>query len=321
MSRTDCHDGVLVVDKPRGWTSFDVVAWARRRLDCGKVGHAGTLDPDATGLLILLIGQATKLSQYLMLDEKEYAATIRLGVTTDTDDAAGRVLSERPTPALPKDELEERLSAFRGSIRQVPPAVSALKQGGRRWYRLVREGTPFERTAREVTIQTLELLSREDAYLRLRVVCSKGTYIRALARDIGEALGCGGCLHELVRTRAGPFGLEQAMEVDEETPSEEVVRRIIPLEDLLESWPRAMISGEADARVRHGAPISPCDLGSISRPLVEGDHVRLFSPGGRLVSIARAVSRPDGFSREGDEPSSSLEIRPLRLLIDSQEWA
>jgi tRNA pseudouridine55 synthase len=321
MSHTGCHDGVLVVNKPRGWTSFDVVEWARGRLDCGKVGHAGTLDPDATGLLILLIGQATKLSQYLMLDEKEYAATIRLGVATDTDDATGRILSEGPPPTLSKDELEECLSAFRGTILQVPPAVSALKQGGRRWYRLAREGIPFERPAREVTIQTLELLSHEGPYLRLRVVCSRGTYIRALARDIGEALGCGGCLHELVRTRAGPFGLEQAMEVEEGAPSEGVVRRVIPLEELLDSWPRAMISEQADVRLRHGAPISSGDLRSISRPLVEGDHVRLFSPGGRLVSIARAVPRPDSFSGEGEERSPSLEIRPLRLLVDPRECA
>ncbi|KPL10510.1 hypothetical protein AMJ71_02840 [candidate division TA06 bacterium SM1_40] len=319
MSRAGCRNGIVLANKPRGWTSFDVVSWARRRLDNVKVGHAGTLDPDATGLLVLLVGQATKLSQYLMLDEKEYLARVRLGIRTDTDDATGDVVAEQAPPPLSEADIEETLTSFRGTIRQVPPAVSALKQGGRRWYRLAREGAVFERVPRDVTIHELELRSYESPFIGLRVVCSKGTYIRALARDIGETLGCGGCLVDLVRIRVGRFELREAIEAEEGTTGEELSRRLLPLEDLLPDWPKAMISDEAQVRVGHGAAISSHDLRSVSRPLVRGDRVRLFSPAGKLVSIAEAVSAHADIMEQADEGPEGLELQPLRLLIDTQE--
>jgi tRNA pseudouridine55 synthase len=203
--------GILPVEKGPGVTSFQVVAHLRRVLRAPRIGHGGTLDPDATGVLPILIGSATKLSPYLTELDKEYLATVRLGVTTTTLDMTGAVLETRPVPALDVPAVEAALKRFVGVIQQVPPMYSAVRRGGRRLYELAREGIEVERGARPVTVHSIALEEFAGPELRIRVRCGKGTYIRALAADLGAALGCGGALASLVRTRVGPYSLEEAV--------------------------------------------------------------------------------------------------------------
>lgn len=203
-------DGLLVVDKPAGLTSHDVVDRLRRRLPGSRIGHGGTLDPMATGVLLLLVGRATKSADALLRLEKTYEASVRLGVVTDTQDAEGRVLERRPVPPLTRGRVETATRAFRGEIEQVVPAYSAVRFGGRRGYELARAGVAVPEKRRRVRISALEVLAVTGEEIRLRIACSKGTYIRALAHDLGQALGCGGCVSALRRTRIGPWTLDDA---------------------------------------------------------------------------------------------------------------
>lgn len=204
-------DGVLIIDKPQGPTSFAVVARLRRLLGVNKMGHGGTLDPNATGVLPILVGQATKLMAYLVEYDKEYVATVRLGVVTDTQDATGVVIRQDPVPPFTGEEIRRVLSRFTGTIQQVPPMHSALHHEGERLYALARAGVTVERPPRTICIHALDLLDMEQERLTIRVVCSKGTYVRTLVADIGATLGCGGSLWSLVRTRMGPLRLEDAV--------------------------------------------------------------------------------------------------------------
>jgi tRNA pseudouridine55 synthase len=209
------RSGILPVEKGAGVTSFQVVAHLRRILRAPRIGHGGTLDPAATGLLPILIGEATKLTPYLVDLDKEYVATVRLGVTTESQDLSGAVIETRPVPALDAAAIEAALSPFLGVIRQVPPMFSALRKGGKRLYELARQGVEVEREPREVRIDSihLESLSLPDFVIRIR--CGKGTYVRTLAADVGAALGCGAALAGLVRTRVGPYALADAAPWDE----------------------------------------------------------------------------------------------------------
>ena len=231
-----------MVDKPAGWTSHQVVARARRLLGTRKVGHAGTLDPMATGVLLLGVNRATRLLGHLMLTRKTYTATVRLGVGTLTDDAEGEVTARPGLPSVPDAVLEAALVPLRGAISQVPTAVSAVKVAGVRSYAKVRAGEDVDLAARPVTVHRLELLARRDldvdglpcADLDVVVECSSGTYVRALARDLGAALGSAGHLTALRRTAVGPFGLDEAVALDDTTATlpvlgmTEVVRRTFP---------------------------------------------------------------------------------------------
>ena len=204
-------DVVLVVDKPVGMTSFDVVRQVRRAARQRQVGHGGTLDPLASGVLPICLGEATKLAQFLLDADKEYAVSVRLGAETDTDDAAGAITVERDAAAVGRDAVERALDRFRGRIPQVPPVYSALKRAGRPLYDYARAGTPIVPEAREVVVHALELVDFEGpSSVRLRVRCSKGTYVRSLARDLGRALDVGGHVTALRRTRSGPFSLAEA---------------------------------------------------------------------------------------------------------------
>ena len=210
--------GLVVVDKPDGMTSHDVVARVRRLAGTRKVGHAGTLDPMATGVLVLGINRATRLLGHLMLTEKEYAATVRLGVSTTTDDAEGEVVATTPTDGLTEDAVRAAFAAQVGELEQVPSAVSAIKVDGKRAYRRVREGEDVDLPARRVTVHELVVnavrLTGETSEADIRVRCSSGTYIRAIARDVGATLGVGGHLTALRRTAVGPFDLSQARTLD-----------------------------------------------------------------------------------------------------------
>ena len=203
-------DGVLLVDKPSGLTSHDVVDRVRRRFGFKKVGHCGTLDPAATGLLILVIERATKLQDRLMSDDKTYEGTMLLGVSTDSQDADGAVIAEKPVPPLTEADIEGAFAKFRGDLQQIPPMVSAVKHQGTALYKLARKGKTVEREPRLIHIYDLSALGLDLPRIRFRVACTKGTYVRTLCSDIGDLLGCGAHLHELRRVRSGKFDVKDA---------------------------------------------------------------------------------------------------------------
>ena len=221
-------DGILLVDKPQEWTSMDVCAHLRSVLHERHIGHTGTLDPNATGLLVVLTGKGTKAAKYAENDTKEYVAHLRLGMRTDTQDIWGTVL-EKKDVRLDREDIEAVLSQFRGDILQLPPMYSAIKIRGKKLYEIARRGGDVEREPRPITIFRLELLDREESGdWVLKIECSKGTYIRTLCADIGDALGCGGCMSALRRTRAGEFTLEEAHTLEEIRANPEAY--ILPIE-------------------------------------------------------------------------------------------
>lgn len=206
--------GVLNIDKPAQWTSHDVVAKVRHITGIRQVGHAGTLDPMATGVLVLGLGRATRLLEYLVGQPKTYLAGIRLGVATDTYDATGKPVSQSDIPALSREDLEAVLQAFRGDIMQRPPPYSAIKRDGQRLYRLARQGETVEVEPRPVTVYDFDLLAYDGKVLQAQITCSAGTYIRSLAHDLGQALGCGAHLSSLRRLAVGSFRIEDAVTLD-----------------------------------------------------------------------------------------------------------
>ena len=247
-------DGILVVDKPAGWTSMDVCAKLRGVFHEKRVGHGGTLDPMATGVLPVFVGQATKAVPFAEDGKKEYRASLRLGLVTDTQDTTGTVLSASKADVT-EDALRAALSRFTGEIEQVPPMYSAVKVGGKKLYELARGGVTVERKPRAVTIFELELLGREEnGDWALRVVCSKGTYIRTLCHDAGAALGCGGAMSALTRTMAAGYTLEEAAPLDDVLARGEALLR--PVDSLFRQYPAYRIAdAEAERRCRCGNPI------------------------------------------------------------------
>jgi len=261
--RPTAPDGIVVVDKPQGWTSHDVVARMRRLAGTRKVGHAGTLDPMATGVLVVGIGRATRLLTYVVGADKEYLATIRLGVTTSTEDAEGEVLAVADATGIAPEAIAAALAPLTGTIHQVPSAVSAIKVDGQRAYARVRAGESVELASREVTVSRFDVLAVREAEVDgtgvvdvdVVVVCSSGTYVRALARDLGDALGVGGHLTALRRTRVGGYTLDRASTLDElaETPDDEpltvlsladAARATFPVRELSEPEARALSYGQ-----------------------------------------------------------------------------
>ncbi len=223
--------GVLLVDKPAGWTSFDVVNCLRGRFNIPKVGHCGTLDPAATGLLVMVLGKFTVLAAKFSGDDKVYEATLRLGVTTDSQDATGAVIAEKPYDLVTEEQIRAAFTAKVGKSMQLPPMVSAVKVDGKKLYELARKGIEIEREPRAIEIYSLDILKVAPPLVDFRVECSKGTYVRTLCHDIGAELGCGGILERLVRTRCGRFELKDAISVDaikEMEPSQ--------LDNILHEW-------------------------------------------------------------------------------------
>jgi tRNA pseudouridine55 synthase len=272
--------GLVVVDKPGGMTSHDVVARARRTLGTRKVGHAGTLDPMATGVLVLGFGRATRLLGHLLVAEKTYDATVRLGVSTSTDDAEGEVTGTASATDVGEAAVRTALEAFAGEIDQVPSSVSAIKVAGRRAYDLVREGVAVELPARTVRIQAIEAADfrRDGAVLdfRLRVACSSGTYIRAIARDLGAALGVGGHLTALRRTSVGPFTLAEA-NTDLDHLHVLDIRQVARM-----SFPAVDLTDAQATDVRFGR--------KLELALGEGPHA-LFAPGGEFLALYEAAGQ------------------------------
>jgi tRNA pseudouridine55 synthase len=281
---------VLVVDKPAGPTSHDVVAVARRALGISRVGHTGTLDPRACGVLPLVVGQATRLAQHLSRSDKEYEAIVRFGVTTDTYDLEGRVVEE--SGAVPSEEaIRAALTRFRGTFLQSPPPYSARLVNGARAYARARAGQPVQPPATQVTVHRLELRRYEPPCAELVVRCSAGFYVRSLAHDLGQELGTGAVLDRLVRTEAAGFRRPDALSLAELAVEarDELRTRLVPVERLLTHLPEARLTPSGVERARHGAPLSPRDL---AVPLVgsgEPTWVRLMAPNGRLVGLGRRL--------------------------------
>lgn len=216
ISRSTLLSGsVENLDKPEGWTSFDVVNKLRRATGVKKVGHAGTLDPLATGVLLICFAKATKRVSELMALDKEYVGALELGISTDSHDITGKISGQHEVPPLTERQLEEALAKYRGEIWQRPPMFSAIKQGGRRLYKIARAGKTVEVEPRPVTIYDLQLTRFESPLLEIRMVCSRGTYVRALARDLGDDLGCGAVLKSLRRTRIGNYRVEESFQVEQ----------------------------------------------------------------------------------------------------------
>lgn len=283
--------GILNVNKPAGMTSHDVVAAIRRAAQIRRVGHAGTLDPLATGVLPVCLDQATRVSRYLVASDKVYRAHIRLGQTTDTDDAEGQVTRQQPPPAhLDAAAIEEALAGFVGQIDQLPPRYAAIKRDGVPLYRLARQGLDPQPTPRQVVVHAISLLAWHNPDLTVEVHCGPGTYVRALARDLGEQLGCGGHLVGLVRLRSGAFSLETATDLDRilhrlQSPEEPDVADILwPVDAALTGLVPMAVDAETEERLRHGQQVAgPPPQPDESQPALR----RVYAADGTLVAIAR----------------------------------
>ena len=247
-------NGIILIDKPCGWTSHDVIGKLRGILHERRIGHSGTLDPMATGLLVVFVGRATRAVEFAEADSKEYIAGLRLGISTDTQDITGNTL--KSSNSLPsRAELEQALGAFKGEISQIPPMYSAIKVGGKKLYELARRGESVDRKPRRVTIDKLEVVDENDGDYIFDVVCSKGTYVRTLCNDIGDALGCGGCMSSLRRVKAGAFSIEQAHTIDEVQAAADngkLDEVLIPVEKLFTAFPTLTVSDAADKKLRNG---------------------------------------------------------------------
>jgi tRNA pseudouridine55 synthase len=294
VSRCEVIDGVLAVNKEAGWTSHDVVAKVRQLLGAAKVGHAGTLDPAATGVLPLLIGKGTRIAEYLVEWDKEYVAQLRLGETTDTLDATGAILTTQPTAHLTPDRIREAVGRFKGEIQQIPPMYSAVKIGGVPLYRSARAGKTIVREARTVVIHELDVLAISGQDVALHVVCSKGTYIRTLCADIGAALGVGAYLRALERTRVGPLTLDCALTIDQivhqQTSTRGLSSVMWSLDAVLQNLPAVVIDGRAVDGVRHGAPVAWSNVVSETNDRGQQNMslpLRIHDAGGRLLAVGR----------------------------------
>lgn len=269
-------DGILVLDKPAGITSNGALQRAKRLFDAAKAGHTGSLDPMATGVLPLCFGEATKFSQFLLDADKRYLARIRLGVTTASGDADGDVLETKPVPALTDEAIEAALAGFRGEIEQTPSMYSAVKVDGQPLYKLARQGIEIERKSRRVTIHELKLEAFGESELSLEIACSKGTYIRSIAEDLGKVLGCGAHVSGLRRLASGPYSLDDAVTLDEvenlkENKGLEAIDSLLmPAATAVEDWPSVELPEITAEYLLQGQPVQ------ISRAPTEG-WVRIFS--------------------------------------------
>ena len=270
-------NGIVIVDKPQGWTSQDVTARLRRVYATRRIGHGGTLDPMATGVLPVFVGRATRGVEFFEHAEKTYDTVLLLGRTTDTQDVTGATLAEKAVRLSPAD-IEKVLPRFRGEILQVPPMYSALKVNGKKLYELARKGQEVERQPRPITVFELTNLGFDGTRLSLRVRCSKGTYIRTLCQDIGEALGCGGCMEALRRVRAGEYGIEDAVPLEKLLESETPEQYLRSLDTMFAHCPAVTLTPNQEKRCRNGNPFSS--------PLPQGTY-RAYSQSGEFLMLAK----------------------------------
>ena len=270
-------NGIVIVDKPQGWTSQDVTARLRRVFGTRRIGHGGILDPMATGVLPVFVGRATRGVEFFEHAEKTYETVLRLGLTTDTEDITGTVLT-RSEVSFNDEQLEKTLNAFRGEIMQVPPMYSALKVNGQKLCDLARKGKTVERQPRPITIYELTLLDRGENTLCLRVRCSKGTYIRTLCKDIGEALGCGGCMESLRRVSAGEYTIAEAVPLQELLDTVEPETYLRGVDTMFRNYPAVTLTANQEKRCRNG--------NTFSVKLPEGTY-RAYSQSGEFLMLAK----------------------------------
>ena len=279
--------GIINVYKEKGFTSHDVVAKLRGIVGQKKIGHTGTLDPDATGVLPVCLGKATKLCDLLTDKNKTYEAVLLLGKATDTQDITGEVLEEKSTEALTEEKVREAIEGFIGDYEQIPPMYSALKVNGKKLYELAREGKVIERKARPVKILDIQILEIDLPKVRMEVSCSKGTYIRTLCHDIGEKLGCGGCMESLIRTRVSTFRIEDAKTLDEiealkqEGMLEEI---LVPIDEMFPSYPKITVKDDWKAFAKNGNLLDEKMLKDADGQ-EEDRHVRLYEESGKFIAI------------------------------------
>ena len=271
-------NGIVIVDKPQGWTSQDVTARLRRVFNTRRIGHGGTLDPMATGVLPVFVGRATRGVEFFEHAEKTYETVLRLGITTDTEDISGTVLTEQDAFAT-GEQLEEVLANFRGEILQVPPMYSALKVGGQKLVDLARKGKEVERQPRPITIHELRLLGMDADGIHLRVRCSKGTYIRTLCKDIGEALGCGGCMAALRRVQAGEYTIDEAVPLQTLLETEDPEPYLRPVDTMFRQYDAITLTEKQELRCRNG--------NSFSITLPDGTY-RAYGKNGEFLALSKA---------------------------------
>ena len=274
-------NGIVIVDKPTDWTSQDVTARLRRVFQTRRIGHGGTLDPMATGVLPVFVGRATRGVEFFEHAQKTYEATLRLGLTTDTEDISGTVLTENAV-SVTREQLEATLENFRGEIDQIPPMYSALKVDGRKLCDLARKGQVVERKPRKITIFTLECLEFNGQDAKLRVECSKGTYIRTLCKDIGEALGCGGCMAALRRTAAGEYTAEEAVPLRELLETETPEKYLRGVDTMFRNYPEVLLTEKQETRCRNG--------NSFSIDLPDGTY-RAYGKDGSFLMLAKVEDK------------------------------
>ena len=275
-------NGILLIDKAEGWTSSDVVIKLKGVLRERRVGHSGTLDPMATGLLAVFVGRATRAVEFAEAHDKRYTAGLRLGVTTDTQDVTGTVLRSCPANVA-EDELKAVLTRFTGELEQIPPMYSAIKINGQKLYDIARRGGEVERRPRHITVSGISVVGRSGNDFVLDISCSKGTYIRTLCNDIGDALGCGGCMSSLRRTAAGDFSVSQAYTIDEVVAAAaagEAGKLLLPTDSLFAALPRCTAGAQDERRIKNGNEIK-------TPALADGDY-RVYSDSGEFLMLGRA---------------------------------
>ena len=275
-------NGILVVDKPKDFTSHDVIGKMRGILRMRQIGHAGTLDPIATGVLIVLLGKATRASDYLMAEQKEYVAKLVLGKTTDTQDITGNVLNESEVNVT-KEQFVEAMNSFIGDIEQIPPMYSAIQIDGKRLYDLARKGIEVERKSRLINIAGIELLSNNGNEYEIKIACSKGTYIRTLCHDIGAKLGCGATMTELRRIKSGNFLVEKACTIDD-IQNGRVLDFLIPTEQAFTSFAKVKLNEAGMKRALNGAFLDKSHISEGEIP-EEGETVTVFTPEGQFMLL------------------------------------
>ena len=271
--------GIIIIDKPAGWTSQDVAAKLRGVFHERRIGHGGTLDPMATGVLPIFVGRATRGVEFFESAEKEYVAGLKLGVETNTQDTTGEVLAEQPV-SVSREQLEAVLRTFLGPQEQIPPMYSAVKIGGKKLYELARQGKTVERKARKIEILELELLDGAAADWQIRVRCSKGTYVRTLCHDIGQRLGCGGCMSSLRRTKAGVYELAQSVTMEELLKHEDPVSLLLPVDSLFAHLPAVTVREGQLKLIYNGAAVKMPQL-------AEGEY-RVYAPDGEFLMVGAA---------------------------------